>query len=98
MLKISKSDWQTIKAHYEIGVPITKLAARYNISVPTCRRYIAMSEAEFEKLESEQHPYMDSYREFILEELKTNPQIQKNFFEIFSPDCSRSSRKRWKRS
>lgn len=76
MLKLSKTDWQTLKAHYEFGVPVTKLAARYNISTVTCKRYAAMTEPEFEALESEQQPYLDNYREFILEELKTNPQIQ----------------------
>lgn len=75
-MKINKEQWQKMKEHYELGVPITRIAARNDLAVPTCRRYLMMDEKEYDEFAASQIPYMDSYREFIIDKLKTNPQLQ----------------------
>lgn len=75
-MKINKEQWLKMKEHYELGVPITKIAARNDLAVPTCRRYLLMDEKQYDEFAVTQTPYMDSYREFIIDKLKTNPQLQ----------------------
>ena len=58
-----------MKEHYELGVPIAKIAVRNDIAVPTCRRYLMMDEKQFDEFAATQIPYMESYREFIVEKL-----------------------------
>ena len=59
-----------MREHYELGVPITRIAARNDLAVPTCRRYLMMDEKEYDEFAASQIPYMDSYREFIIDKLK----------------------------
>lgn len=76
MLKISKEDWLKIKEQYDLGVPIPKLAAKFQISYSSCKSYAMMTEAEFDAKSVDQTNYMEQYREYLVEQLKAIPQIQ----------------------
>ena len=66
MLTISKEQFLMIKAKKAEGVPIAYLAREMGVSQPTIRKWLQLSEEEFDNAYAESKSVYSKYREYIL--------------------------------
>ncbi len=73
---ISKEQYRTIKALRAEGVPAVTIGKKLGVSEQTVRKWAAIDEAGFDALKRNDIPYMENYREFILNILRVCPQTR----------------------
>lgn len=94
---ISFETYQKIKELYEIGLSKAKIARKLQLSEPTIKKWIETDEEEFFKMQNTRFFYLDQYKEYLLEQIRTCPQIKttnlyfKTIDEFDDFDCPRSS-------
>lgn len=74
--KMSKEIFLEMKHQKELGVPVTRIAEHFNMSVPTVHKWLRMDEDVVDSYIQNSRPYLEQYRAFILSILKVCPQTQ----------------------
>ena len=75
---ISKEQFLTIKRMKADGVAVAAIARKVGVSEPVVRKWARMDEAGFDALKRNDIPYMDQYREFIIQYPARLPTNQRN--------------------
>ncbi len=74
--RVSKEMFLEMKHQKELGVPATRIAEHFNMSVPTVHKWLRMDEDVVDSYIRNSRPYLEQYRAFILSILKVCPQTQ----------------------
>lgn len=96
-MPISFETYQKIQELYEIGLTKRRIAKKLGITEKTVTRWVTADESTFYQLKNTRFFYLDQYKEFLLEQIRTCPQIKTtNLYyktqDAFSDfDCPRSA-------
>ena len=72
--RVSKEMFLEMKHQKELGVPATRIAEHFNMSVPNVHKWLRMDEDVIDSYIQNSRPYLEQYRAFILSILKVCPQ------------------------
>ena len=96
-MKVTLETYRKIQEYKKLGLSKRKTAAHFGLSARTMDKLWNVTEDEFLNAEKTRFEYLDLYKEFMLEQLHTCPQIRVTnlYFKLkenFSDfDCPRSA-------
>lgn len=94
---ISFETYQKIQELHEIGLSNAKIAKKLKLATKTVSRWIEADESAFYEMKNTRFFYLDQYKEFLLDQIRTCPQIKTtNLYykvrdEFADFDCPRSA-------
>jgi len=62
--RVSKEMFLEMKHQKELGVPVTRIAEHFNMSVPTVHKWLRMDEDVIDSYIQNSRPYLEQYRAF----------------------------------
>lgn len=94
---ISFETYRKIQELHEIGLSNAKIAKKLKLATKTVSRWIEADESAFYEMKNTRFFYLDQYKEFLLDQIRTCPQIKTtNLYykvrdEFADFDCPRSA-------